>query len=99
MNYYTVREVRTESKRVWEEVAKNGGGVITNNGKPAILMTPLKNGGAELEEIRKEMQIADDMRMFDKIRERNRKAGWMTLDEINAVIDEVKQEMREEGIV
>ena len=38
MNFYSIRELRTETKNIYENILQNGEAVITNNGKPSMLM-------------------------------------------------------------
>lgn len=38
MNFYSVRDLRTETKNLWDNLSAGGEVVITNNGKPAALM-------------------------------------------------------------
>ena len=38
MNFYSVRDLRTDSKSMWETLSAGNEVVITNNGKPAALM-------------------------------------------------------------
>lgn len=38
MNFYSVRDLRTETKNLWDNLSADGEVVITNNGKPAALM-------------------------------------------------------------
>ncbi len=34
MNFYSVRDLRNDSKSIWENLKGNGEAIITNNGKP-----------------------------------------------------------------
>lgn len=38
MNFYSVCDLRTETKNLWDNLSAGGEVVITNNGKPAALM-------------------------------------------------------------
>ena len=38
MNFYSVRDLRNDSKGMWENLKGNGEVIITNNGKTAALM-------------------------------------------------------------
>ena len=44
MNFYSVRDLRTESKNVWDNLSMGGEVVITNNGKPSALMIDIPEG-------------------------------------------------------
>ena len=38
MNFYSIRDLHSETKNICEKVRQNGEVVITNNGKPSVLM-------------------------------------------------------------
>ena len=38
MNFYSIKELRVETKNICENVRQNGEAIITNNGKPTLLM-------------------------------------------------------------
>ena len=38
MTFYSVRDLRTDTKGMWESLSSGNEVVITNNGKPAALM-------------------------------------------------------------
>ena len=38
MNFYSIRDLRSETKNICEKVRQSGEVVITNNGKPSVLM-------------------------------------------------------------
>ena len=38
MNFYSVRDLRTTQKAIWEKLEQDGEVVITNNGKPSALL-------------------------------------------------------------
>ena len=39
MDFYTVREVRTTPKSLWDSLSADGSAVITSNGRPTTLMS------------------------------------------------------------
>lgn len=47
MKFITVRDLRTSPAKVWEELPKEQEMVITNNGKPIALLTPLSDSTLE----------------------------------------------------
>lgn len=50
MNFYSVRDLRTASKTMWQNLSSGDEVIITNNGKPSALMI--------------EIPEADSMRSF-----------------------------------
>ena len=47
MNFYTVRDLRTTPKSIWENLVADGEVVITNNGKPTAIMLDISGGNFE----------------------------------------------------
>ena len=47
MNFYTVRDLRTTPKSLWETLSAEGEVVITNNGKPTALLVDIADGSFE----------------------------------------------------
>ena len=52
MNFYSVRELRSDSKAMWQNLAAGSEIVITNNGKPSALMIDIPEGGFGAEKSR-----------------------------------------------
>ncbi len=44
MNFYSIRELRTNAKSIWENLSNNREVIITNNGKPMALMLVMDDG-------------------------------------------------------
>ncbi len=88
MEFYSVRDFRTESKAVWESLARGGEVVITNNGKPAALMIEIPEGG--FDETVQAVRQARAMAAFNNMRGRAAAEGFMTDDEIEAAIAEAR---------
>ncbi|MBR3494707.1 MAG: type II toxin-antitoxin system Phd/YefM family antitoxin [Clostridia bacterium] len=89
MNFYSVRDLRTESRRIWEELASGGEVVLTNNGKPSALMVEIPEGG--FEETVQAIRQAKAMIALNNMRRRAAQAGFMTDEEINAVIAQARE--------
>ncbi|PKM82190.1 MAG: prevent-host-death protein [Firmicutes bacterium HGW-Firmicutes-14] len=92
MNFYTVRDLRTHPRKVWEKLSEVHEVIITNNGKPSALMIEIDD--ENLEDILASVRQSMTMRAVNKLRLsslRNGKAD-MTMDEINAEISRVRQE-------
>ena len=88
MEFYSVRDFRTESKTVWESLARGGEVVITNNGKPAALMIQIPEGG--FDETVQAVRQARAMAAFNNMRRRAASAGFMTDEEIEETIAEAR---------
>lgn len=88
MEFYSVRDFRTESKAVWESLARGGEVVITNNGKPAALMIEIPEGA--FDETVQAVRQARAMRAFNDMRRRAAAAGYMSEGEIEAAIADVR---------
>lgn len=84
MNFYSVRDLRTESKSVWENLASGGEVVITNNGKPSALMIDIPEGS--FDDIVQAVRQARAMIAFNKMRRRAAARGFMSENEIEAEI-------------
>lgn len=85
MNFYTVRDLRTTPKAIWENLTDDGEVVITNNGKPTAIMIDISDGN--FEETLKAVRQAKAMIAFNMMREKAASRGFMTDEEIEAEID------------
>ena len=90
MNFYSVRDLRTESKNVWENLSAGGEVVITNNGKPSALMIDIPDGG--FDEIVQAVRQAKAMIAFNNMRRKAAQRGFMTDAEIEAEISAARSE-------
>lgn len=84
MDFYTVRDMRTTPKSLWDSLTADGSVVITNNGKPTTLMLDISDGS--LEETLKAVRQAKAMIAFNAMRERATVNGLMTDAEIETEI-------------
>ena len=84
MNFYSVRDLRTESKQVWENLSAGGEVVITNNGKPSALMIDIPEGS--FDEIVQAVRQAKAMIAINAMRRKAAASGFMTEEEIEAEI-------------
>ena len=80
MKFITVRDLRTTPAQVWKELPGEQEIVITNNGKPIALLTPLSD--ADLEDTVAAVRRARAFAALKKIRGLAMKAGLseMTMD-------------------
>lgn len=88
MDFYTVREVRTTPKSLWDSLSADGNAVITSNGKPTALMLDISDGS--LEETLKAVRQAKAMIAFNTMRERAAVSGFLSDEEIEAEINAVR---------
>ena len=95
MDFVTVRELRTDSARVWDKIAAGEEFVITRNGKPFAIMAPTLP--SEVESNLRALRAARFGRLLAEQHKRSVELGLdkMTLDEINAEIALARKEMRE----
>lgn len=88
MNFYSIRDLRTDSKQLWQELENNEEAVITNNGKPSAIMIKIPAG--QFDDTLQAVRQAKAMIAINNIRFRSAKKGFKTAEEINALIDEAR---------
>lgn len=84
MNFYTVRDLRTTPKSIWENLAVDGEAVITNNGRPMALLLDIADG--DFEETLKAVRQAKAAIAFNSMRGKAAAEGYMSDEEIEAEI-------------
>ena len=89
MNFYTVRDLRTTPKSIWDNLSSDGEVVITNNGKPTALLIDIADGG--FEETVKAVRQARAMLAFNSMRMKAAENGYMTDEEIKAEISAARR--------
>ena len=94
MKFVTVREFRSSSASIWKILPKEQEMVITNNGKPVALLTPLSD--ETLEDTLSSIRRAKAINAVKLIQQQSVKNGTdkMTLEEINSVIKEARKERK-----
>jgi len=94
MKFITVRDFRTSSANIWKILPKEQEMVITNNGKPVALLTPLSD--QNLEETLSAIRRAKAINAVKMIQQESIKNGTdkMTLEEINHEIKMSRQERK-----
>ena len=90
MNFYFIRELRTETKNIYENILQNGEAVITNNGKPSMLMINISEDN--FDEILRAVRQARAMIAFNSMKMIAAKNNYMSEDEINAEIEKYRSE-------
>jgi len=91
VKFITVRDQRTTPARVWKELPEEQEMVITNNGKPIALLTPLSD--RDIEDTVSAVRRARAATALMKIRNMAVKKGLsqMTMEQINAEIREYRK--------
>ncbi|TVR61652.1 MAG: type II toxin-antitoxin system Phd/YefM family antitoxin [Spirochaetaceae bacterium] len=92
MKFITVRDIRTSPATIWKQLPEEQEMVITNNGKPIALLTPLT--GETLEETVSAVRRARAVNAVRTMRRTAEERGLssMTDEEIQAEIDESRRE-------
>jgi antitoxin (DNA-binding transcriptional repressor) of toxin-antitoxin stability system len=83
MKFITVRDFRTSSAEIWKTLPQEQEMVVTNNGKPVALLTPLSD--RTLEETLSAVRKARAINAVKLIQQQSLKKGTdkITLEEIN----------------
>ena len=90
MNFYSVRDLRTTQKAIWENLEKDGEVVITNNGKPSALLVDIGDG--DLEDTLKAVCQARAMMAFNSMRTKAAEKGYLSDEEIEAELAAARRE-------
>jgi len=91
MKFITVRDLRTTPAQIWKDLPGEQEIVITNNGKPIALLTPLS--GADIEDTLTAVRRARAATALKQIRDLSAKKGLseITMEEINQEIQEYRK--------
>ena len=91
MKFITVRDFRTSPASIWKKLPIERELIITNNGKPIALLTPLTD--ETLEDTVSAVRKAKAINAVKKMQETSISLGndKMTLDETNAIIKDVRK--------
>ena len=79
MKFITVRDLRTSPARIWKELPAEREMVITNNGKPIALLTPV--GEANLEETLAAVRRARAIQSVKQMQKTSQRRGTTDLSE------------------
>lgn len=80
MNFYSVRDLRTTPKSIWDNLSEDGEVIITNNGKPTAILLDISNGS--FEETIKAVRQAKAMIAFNVMKSKAAAKGYMSNEEI-----------------
>lgn len=91
MKFITVRDIRTSPAQIWKQLPEEQEMVITNNGKPIALLTPLSDVNLEetVKAVRKARAI-NAVRAIQEISLRNAN-NEMSYEEIDKEIREYRK--------
>lgn len=94
MIFYTVRDLRTHPREVWEKLSETHEVIITNNGKPSALMIEIDD--ESLEDVLASVRQSMAMRAVNKLRLSSIRSGRseMNAEDIDAEISKVRKEKR-----
>ena len=95
MKFVTVRDFRTSPASIWKKLPIERELVITNNGKPIALLTPLTD--ETLEDTVSAVRKARAINAMRRMQEVSLSLGnnKMTLEEINTIIKETRGKNKE----
>ena len=91
MDFYSVRDLRTETKKMFDTLSKGEEIIITNNGKPAALM--LNISGENFEIMIQAIRQAKAMIAFNNMRSRATRCSYMTEKDIEIEINAARREL------
>ena len=92
MNFYSIRDLRSETKNICEKVRQSGEVVITNNGKPSVLMLDISEDN--FDEVVRAIRQAKAMIAFNSMKAVAVANGYMTDSEIENEIKAARSERR-----
>jgi len=94
MKFVTVRDFRTGSANIWATLPQEQEMIITNNGKPVALLTPISD--KTLEETLSAVRRAKAINAVKLLQQQSVRNGTdkMTLEEINAEIKRAWKERK-----
>jgi len=88
MNFYSMRELRTESKSMWADLSRGDEVILTNNGRPSAIMIDIPEGG--FDETVQAVRQAKAMIALNSMRQRAAREGFKSDDEIEALVNEAR---------
>jgi antitoxin (DNA-binding transcriptional repressor) of toxin-antitoxin stability system len=91
MKFVTVRDFRTSPSGIWKKLSTERELIITNNGKPIALLTPLSD--ETLEDTVSAVRKAKAINAMKKMQEISLSWGndKMALEEVNTIIEDTRK--------
>ena len=92
MTFFTVRDLRTQPRQIWEKLSEVNEIIITNNGKPSALMIRINDD--DMDDVIASVRQAAAMRAVNKLRIDSVLSGRSKIgdDEIDAEITQTRKE-------
>lgn len=88
MKFYSIRDLRTDAKSLWQTINQGDEAIITNNGKPAAVMVSIPDG--YFEESIQAIRQARALIALNSMRIRASKEGYKSEEEIETLIAEAR---------
>lgn len=88
MNFYSIRDLRTDSKSLWQTINDGDEAIITNNGKPAAVMVSIPEG--YFDESIQAIRQARALIALNSMRIKASRDGYKTDEDINTLIAEAR---------
>lgn len=88
MNFYSIRDLRTESKSMWADLSRGDEVILTNNGKPSAIMIDIPEGC--FDEVVQAIRQAKAMIALNSMRQRAAREGFKSDEEIENLINEAR---------
>ncbi len=88
MNFYSIRDLRTESKSMWADLSRGDEVILTNNGRPSAIMIDIPEGS--FDEMVQAVRQAKAMIALNNMRQRAAREGFKSDDEIEALVNEAR---------
>ena len=89
MNFYSIRDLRTDSKKMWSDLQKGDEVIITNNGRPSAIMIEIPEGC--FDEMVQTVRQAKAMIALNNMRQRAAIDGFMSDNDIENLVSEAKK--------
>ena len=92
MNFYSIRDLRSETKNICDKVRQSGEVVITNNGKPSVLMLDISEDN--FDEVVRAIRQAKAMIACNSMKAVAAANGYMSESDIEEEIKAARSERR-----
>ena len=89
MKFYSIRDLRTTPKTLWDNLSNDGEVVITNNGKPTAVLIDIAD--SDLEESIKAIRQAKAMLAFNSMKSKAAQRNYLSEEEIEDEIKKVRK--------
>lgn len=89
MKFFSVRDFRTNSSKIWSNLKADGEAIVTNNGKPNAILINVNEDN--FEETLRAIRQAKGMMAFNSMRQKALNKGFLSQNEIEQEINEARQ--------